>query len=484
MPNLITHLPDSDDWAIIDPTDQRLRFSELKTEVAELAGGLIDLGIEPGDRVVLLIPMSIDLYRALLALFHIGATATLVDPAADVQAILSRYPVDALVGVPKAHLLRLKVPALRGLKAYVSTGFTPLPHRRLHSLRGTAAPVGPDHHPALLTFTSGTTALPKAIARSHRFLLDQHHVLAEHMRFQPGDVDMPTLPVFLLHSLASGATCVIADADLAQIGAVAPGPVFAQLEAHRVSSISGSPAFFRQLADHMLETGASLPALRHIFTGGARVPATLVDDLANVLPDADLHVVYGSTEAEPIAVLDARANRSHLLNTAGQGALVGMPVEAIRLRIHTDELDGDFGEIWVSGPHVNPRYLDNPEAEHAHKVRDGDVVWHRTGDVGRLDDHGRLWLVGRLGESVGGLWPLATEGAAEALPWVKQAGLVAINDRPLLAVILGPNAPDDWSDALRQQTGAEPVSVTTIPTDKRHNAKVDRVALAASLAVD
>ena len=112
------------------------------------------------------------------------------------------------------------------------------------------------------------------------------------------------------------------------------------------------------------------------------------------------------------------------------------------------------------------------------------MVWHRTGDVGRLDDHGRLWLVGRLGESVGGLWPLAAEGAAEALPWVKQAGLVAINDRPLLAVILGPNTPDDWSDALRQQTGAEPVSVTTIPTDKRHNAKVDRVALAASLAVD
>ena len=51
-------------------------------------------------------------------------------------------------------------------------------------------------------------------------------------------------------------------------------------------------------------------------------------------------------------------------------------------------------------------------------------------------------------------------------------------------MILGPNAPDDWSDVLRQQTGAEPVSVTTIPTDKRHNAKVDRVALAASLAVD
>ena len=88
MPNLIAHLPDSSDWAIIDPSGDRLRFSELKAEVAALAGGLQKLGIGPGDRIVLLIPMSIDLYRVLLALFHIGATATLIDPAADVQALL------------------------------------------------------------------------------------------------------------------------------------------------------------------------------------------------------------------------------------------------------------------------------------------------------------------------------------------------------------------------------------------------------------
>ena len=156
-----------------------------------------------------------------------------------------------------------------------------------------------------------------------------------------------------------------------------------------------------------------------------------------------------------------------------------MPVEAIRLRIHTDELDGDFGDLV---PVTRSRYLDNPEAEHAHKVE--TAMWS-----GIAPAMWGAWMTtaasGWWGASVSpsadsGLGPEGRPGSA-----VGEAGWsVAINDRPLLAVLLGPNAPDDWSDALRQQTGAEPVSVTTIPTDKRHNAKVDRVALAASLAVD
>ena len=164
--------------------------------------------------------------------------------------------------------------------------------------------------------------------------------------------------------------------------------------------------------------------------------------------------------------------------------MVGQPVEAIRLRVHTDDENKRFGEIWVAGPHVNEHYLDNPEAEAAHKVHEGDIIWHRTGDVGRLDEDGQLWLVGRVGESVAGLWPLAVEGEAEAQPWVRQAGLIAIDDRPVLAVVLNPDRPTEWSDILQEMTGAEPKVVDAIPTDTRHNAKVDRVALAALLSAD
>jgi len=481
MANIVSHLPKTDTIALIGPDGHELSYRELAVEVERVAGGLHRLGIREGDRIVLLIPMSIDLYVALLAIFYLGATATLIDPAAEVQRILSRYKPHGLIGIPKAHLLRLKVPALRGLKACVSTGFTPLFHTRLQSLKGESIPVGSDSAPALLTFTSGTTGRPKAIARSHDFLLNQHRVLHGHMPFQSGDVDLPTLPVFLLHSLASGATCVIADADLKNVGEVEPGPVVNQMVEHGVTSTSGSPAFFRQLADHLIKTQKTLPALKHIYTGGARVPATLVDDLATVLPTTRLHVVYGSTEAEPIAVLDARANRESLVANAHLGALVGTPVSAVQIRIEAIEDSSRFGEIWVSGSHVNPGYVDNPEAEAAHKVHENGTVWHRTGDVGHLDEHGQLWLVGRVGESVGDLWPLAIEGAAEALPYVRKAGLVEVDGHPALAIELT-DPPDNWQETIQNLAGATPYRVESSPFDTRHNAKVDRLKLSAMLS--
>jgi acyl-CoA synthetase (AMP-forming)/AMP-acid ligase II len=433
-------------------------------------------GIISGDRIVLLLPMGIDLYVALLAVFHIGATATLVDPAADIQGILERHPPDAFIGIPKAHLLRLRVPALRGLKLYVSSGFIPLPHKRLHSFSDPPPPVDPGTAPALLTFTTGTTGRPKAIARSHDFLLGQHQVLHHHMPFKPGDVDLPTLPVFLLHSLAGGATCVIADADLKHVGSVAAQPIIQQIHTHRVTSISASPALFRCLVDHLIEQNEQLTGLQNLYTGGARVPADLVDSLSKVAPNASIYVVYGSTEAEPIAVLDARAHRDELLATSARGALVGRPVPDIQIRI-----DGDpVGEIQVAGNHVNRGYLDNPEADAQHKIYEGDTIWHRTGDVGQLDENGDLWLVGRLGESVAGLWPLCAEGAAESLDFVRKAGLVDINGRAIIAVQM--NAPpEDWQQKVSEATGATPVEVDRIPVDPRHNAKVDRTTLVQTL---
>jgi acyl-CoA synthetase (AMP-forming)/AMP-acid ligase II len=420
--------------------------------------------------------MGIELYVTLLAVFHLGATATLIDPAADVQALLERHPPDAFIGIGKAHLLRLKIPALRGLKLYVSTGFIPLPHRRLHALSGDPPPVDQGQAPALLTFTTGTTGLPKAIARSHDFLLGQHRVLHHHMPFRPGDVDMPTLPVFLLHSLAGGATCVIADADLKHVGQVDAGPLIKQVREHQVSSISGSPAFFRCLVDGLLERDEQLAGLQNLYTGGARVPAQLVDDLTKVAPNAGIHVVYGSTEAEPIAVLDARQHRDALLATSDQGALVGRPVPDIQIRI-----DGDpVGEILVAGAHVNSGYLDNPSADALHKVHDGDTIWHRTGDVGHIDQNNDLWLVGRVGEEVAGLWPLCAEGAAESLHFVRKSGLVDIDGQAIIAVELD-DAPDDWRQKVRAATSATPVDVDKIPVDPRHNAKVDRTALVQQL---
>ncbi len=467
--NVVALLEDSDRPALIQPDGTTLSFTELRQRVGTFAGGLVDLGLRPGDRVVLLVPMSIELYVALLALFHVGATAVLIDPSAPVSEILTRFAPVAMIGSPLAHLLRFKLRPLRGLGLYVSTGFIPLPHRRLSRIQGAVPPIDPGEHPALLTFTTGSTGTPKAIARSHDFLLTQHRILAEHLRLAPGDVDMPTLPVFLLHSLASGATCVLADADLRRPGAVDPDRVIAQIRTVGVTSISGSPAFFAPLARRLLERGETLPGLGHLHTGGARVPVGMLKELCVAAPEAEIAIVYGSTEAEPIAVLSVRESLAELEEgeRSGRGALVGQPVSQIAVRLDDDE-------ILVAGPHVNQGYYQDPEADAQNKVREDGRIWHRTGDAGYQDEAGRLWLVGRAGGRIGAVWPMQVEAPAELLPFVVKAGLAAVDGEAVLACELV-DPPGDWEARVGAVVGGvRVVAVDSVPVDPRHNAKVDR----------
>ncbi len=249
-----------------------------------------------------------------------------------------------------------------------------------------------------------------------------------------------------------------------------------------VTSASGSPAFFAPLARWLRERGEEVAGVRQLFLGGARVPARLVSELSRVFPNAALRVVYGSTEAEPIAVLDAREALDELMTAEreGRGALVGRPVPEIDLRIVDDE-------VQVSGAHVNRGYVNDPASDAENKLRERDPatgmerVWHRTGDAGFLDAAGRLWLVGRVGDRVAGHWPLRVEGAAEGLPFVRRAGLGSVEEVAVVACELDA-PPPDWADRVEAACGVPAVAVDKVPVDPRHNAKIDRPALQALLA--
>lgn len=475
--------------ALVEPNGRQCSFAELQERCERLAGGLQDLGLQPGERVLLLVPMSIPLYESLIALFRAGLPVVLLDPSAPaVDENLRRVGLSAFIGSPMAQLLRLKHAPLRGLKRYLSAGFALLPHRNLDRVCGPVrdlVEMDPEA-PALLTFTTGSTGLPKTVARSHRFLEAQRGILTEHMGLGPEDIDLPTLPVFLLNSLAAGATCILPDADLREVSAMDPVRIAKQLVDHRCTSTSGSPAFYAPLADHLLAQGRTLPSLRKLFTGGARVPAELLRKLVQVAPQARIEVVYGSTEAEPIASISAQ---EALQDTAagereGRGSCVGRPVSAIDLRVcHPGSLDAaeHIGEICVSGAHVNQGYYQDPDADAENKLREGDTVWHRTGDSGYLDPQGRIWLVGRVKDMVGALHPFMVEPVAEASPHIRRAALVQVEGESVLACeTLEP--PAGWAEALAERTGADRVlGVERIPVDPRHNAKVDRAALKALL---
>ncbi len=296
--------------ALLEPGGRSHTFASLHRRVRRLAGGLAEQGVGPGSRIVILLPMGIDLYEVLLGVFHAGATAVLVDPQAglhNMQAALASVGVHGLIGVGKAHLLRLRVAALRGGDVYLSTGPSFPPARRLSRVDG--APVvaadPPPGEPALITFTTGTTGTPKAIGRSHAFLLAQHHILADHMGLRAGDVDLPTLPVFLLNSLAAGARCILPDGDLRDVSGLDPARVAGQISAHRITTISGSPAFFEPLAVWLNDAGRPAREVERIFVGGARVRPAVLEQMVAAFPAARIEVLYGSTEAEPMATIDA-----------------------------------------------------------------------------------------------------------------------------------------------------------------------------------
>jgi acyl-CoA synthetase (AMP-forming)/AMP-acid ligase II len=215
-------------------------------------------------------------------------------------------------------------------------------------------------------------------------------------------------------------------------------------------------------------------SLRAVLTGGGPVYPDLLRALKERV--AEVVAVYGSTEAEPIAEIRASdiSAEDWTSMDAGAGILAGHPVEGLRLRIDNDE-------ILVAGAHVNKSYLD-PAQNAATKIADSNgEIWHRTGDAGRIDDSGRLWLLGRMDGRIGALFPFGVEAAARLWPGVHQAALDTQDGAPVLVLSGDPYRVPEWRERA-EGLGIRRVAVLPqIPLDRRHRSKVDYVALRAAL---
>ncbi|OYV05358.1 MAG: AMP-dependent synthetase [Verrucomicrobiales bacterium VVV1] len=394
--------------------DRTLTFSELSQRIESGAALLRDLGLRPGQTVMLFQPVSLELYEILLSALHAGIRVMLVDPSNGFQfvnACCRRLAPDALFGPRLVLGLSWVVSGLRRIPLKLSSnGWMPLAVNWQPTHQSSPMETVEADAPALITFTSGSTGVPKAAVRSHRFLLTQHRVLADSLSLIEGEVDLITLPVFVLANLASGLTSVLADTDLRRPGKANAPAILRQCQAHQVTRCSASPAFFEAL----LKESQPLPAFRKVFTGGAPVFPDLLTRLTEALPSAEISAVFGSTEAEPIAHLEACDYSDELLDLTakGRGLCTGRIVDSLELAILQDHSgtplaslsesefaqrrlsSPEIGEIVVSGDHVLKGYLDGVGDEET-KIHVGRCIWHRTGDIGCIEAESRLWLLGR-----------------------------------------------------------------------------------------
>jgi acyl-CoA synthetase (AMP-forming)/AMP-acid ligase II len=495
--------------------DRTVSFADLDCRSFCVAANLLETGLAPGDRVLVLYSMGIDLYVALLAVIRAGMTATFIDPGAggahvDYACAIARPR--AMLAPWRANWLRLRYRGLRRIPLRLSVRSGQRIADRLQKSgatcwQGEVTPRSPAD-PAMLTFTSGSTGRPKAVVRTHGFLLAQLEAIRESIPMHAGETELATMPIFVLASLAAGVHSVIAAGDLGRPVTIAPDPVLAQIARHRPTRCIASPALLGRLAERCLAREAPMESLTHVFTGGAPVFLRTMQRLRRAAPSAQITAVYGSTEAEPIATVSLQniSREDAAAMNSGRGVLAGVPAPSVQLCIIdnqwgtpigplTDEAfqsqclgPREPGEIVVTGDHVLGGYLDGAGDEET-KFQVGGQTWHRTGDAGYLDQQGRLWLVGRAGMRIrdqrGELYPLSVEAAADQIPYLSRSALVGHAGKRVLVVEPLRGAPRDLERHVRRRLAFAEIDrvlvMDKIPVDRRHNAKIDYPALLARL---
>lgn len=497
--------------------DRSISFRELQERVERGSARLQELGLKRGSTILVLHPIAIELYEILLAAFHSGIRVMLVDPGVGkgfISNCCKRVAPDAFFGSWKAQMLRYLEHGLKEVPLKIRSGaWFPGTVPWQKEIAGKGITELPDDEPALITFTSGSTGAPKAAVRTHGFLIAQHKALSKALDYEDGEVDLVTLPVFVLANLASGLTSVLADFKLGKDGKEGALRVREQCQRYKVTRCAASPHFF----EVMLTAPDSMTSLKKVYTGGAAVFPELMKRLTKALPESSITAVFGSTEAEPMAHLDVREYdlSKTVMTSEGYGLCAGHPVDEVQLRIlknqwgtplkHLEpaafeamvQAQGQPGEVVVTGDHVLSGYLDGVGDEET-KIHVGGKVWHRTGDAAWIDKKGCLWLLGRCSAKLppspvtpdglpeGALdYPFAIEAAASMrYPHVVSAALGWKDKRTLVFGYAQLDAAK-FEEMSREfeELGIEQIIFAgrKLPMDRRHHAKIDYPALHAML---
>jgi len=478
-------------------------FAELNADADAIAHGLDAAGVRRGTRTVLMVPPSPDFFALTFALFKVAAVPVLVDPGMGLWNLgrcLADAEPEAFVGVAKAHLARRLLGwARETVRTTVNAGrWRFFCDSALSQLRDAGKGRGPYPVPdvgrdetAAVLFTSGSTGPAKGVVYTHGIFAAQVEMLRATYGIEPGEVDLCTFPLFALFGPALGMTCVVPVMDPARPAEIDPRRTVETLRRFGVTNMFGSPAVIRRLGgwpdqDPYPEgkedggLGCMLPCLRRIISAGAPASAEAIEQLFRPLPasakaiaqkverytrllpeSVEVFTPYGATEALPVANIGSREilTETRHLTEQGRGVCVGRPVAGVEVRVIriTDEPipewdeslcvpAGEVGEFVVRGPVVTREYYNRPEATRLAKITDPHTgeVRHRMGDVGYLDDRGRLWFCGRKAHRVvtpwGTLFTDMVEPVFNTVPGVLRTALVGVTrdgvTHPVLCVEL------------------------------------------------
>ncbi|QRP44801.1 class I adenylate-forming enzyme family protein [Amycolatopsis sp. FDAARGOS 1241] len=405
--------------ALVDG-ELRLSHGEMVRRAAVVSTRLRELGVEPGDRVAILLPNGWQYAVGYFGVQLAGAIAVLVNTR------FTRPEIDHVLGDSEAKLVLTDrdlpgAPTIDAAVLTADTGETADP----------AAQPGRQREPgdvAHLLYTSGTTGRPKGAMQTHANLMFNAGTVRDRLGAAPGERTLVAAPMFhataivsqFVGFLANGACCVFAPAFKAET-------VVALIAAERITFFAGVAAMLRLILLKADDAGADLSSLRLFVMGGSPVPESFPAQVAEQLPDLVLGNVWGLTEATSIVTYTAGAEyKSHAWSVGpvvdGVEVAIALPGEPPR------DLRDTVGELCVRGPVVVAGYWGNAQAT-AETFVDG---WLHTGDVGSIDADGFVRVLDRLKDMIirGGenIYSLEVESALAQHPDVAEVAVIGVPD--------------------------------------------------------
>jgi long-chain acyl-CoA synthetase len=473
-------------------------YAELDRRVARMAGQLVGAGVGPADRVVLVADNSADHLAAAFAVWRAGGVLVTIYPSSTEAelafAIERAEPVAVVAGTRVVGTVRAAaggrpVAELDGTGALAGSG------------AGAAVAGGPGSgliDPdalALICFTSGSTARPKAVMHRHAGLLGAAAAYARVWHLGPHDATLVCLPMAWAFGLVTTSmAALLTGGRVVALARAEPEAMLAAMADDGVTFFAGVTTMFGKLVQHVETRGGPRPdlsRLRLCISGGEPRNEAAFSRWQQ-LTGCPVHDVYAASECFPVVTYDPVEDPQPRPGSAGRVVAEA----ALRLvdREGQDVPPGATGEAWTRGPALMAGYWRDPDLTEQVLTPDG---WYRTGDLARVDDEGYVHVVGRVSTMIirGGsnVSPAEVEAVLRDHPDVREAAVVGLPDAQYgeevaAAVVLEPAAVLDAA-ALRAHCGtvlagykvpSRVVEVEQLPRNP-HTGKVQRTDVVALL---
>ena len=482
-----------DNTALFDlKTGNKITFTQIDTKSDEICSYLTQKGFKKGNKIVVFVPIGIEFYLILTAIFKMGLQAVFIDPYAGIEHInkcCEMISPDGIIGSGKTLLKGFFLKGIRKIGKKINY-IKMMEHseKLLIYEKNKKQKIIQNEKidgstPALISFTSGSTGFPKIIMRTHEFLLGQHNVLEKNLKFEKETAVYSSFPIFLLSHMATGTTTFIPDLNWRKPVESDFRNIIKQITENNIQNIILPPAIFENIVKFCKDEKIMLENVQKVYTGGAPVFYSLMEKIKEVFTNAKITALYGASEAEPISSLNfediTKEDIENMKN--GEGLLAGKIVNEIELKIEKLEKSDNVkdsselkGEILVRGENVVDGYL-NVE-------KNPDENWHRTGDMGYINRKGQLILLGRvkgliqIEENI--YYPFTIETAFSFCKNLKKSVLTSKDDKLYLFDERNPEFKGNLSEdseikRLKEKFGIFKIIETEIPMDKRHNSKTD-----------